>query len=161
MSWPTHTFRGVDYTFEHLKPFRLACGGLRVHVKMGAHVFCKEAESGDPNDLKFMDGRTVRTFCPIRYGMSLSLPQMLAACVAGYVYEGKGGKFLFKQSLPSPQGIYLIAFQMWPSKSPHYDVTMQINSAHNRPFVKKARFVKFDTAVAAVTSRQSIPWIKK
>lgn len=98
---------------------------------------------------------------PVRYGLSLTLGQCIMAASGGYVYEGTHRKFLFKQTLPSPQGIYLVAFQMWPNKSPHYDVTMQINSAHTRPFAKKARFARFDDVVTAVASGQAIPWAKK
>ncbi len=161
MSWVKHTFRGVEYTFDHLKPFSLGVAGVRIRVKPGAHVFCKETALGDPVDLKFMDGKTERTFCPVRYGLSLTLGQAIAAAIGGYVYEGSKGKFLFKQTLPAPQGVYLIAFEMWKNKSPHHDLTMQINSAHTRPHVAKARFSPFDEATRAVVNGQRVPWTKK
>lgn len=161
MSWDDHEFRGVTYSFGHLAPFTMVAGPLRIRVKPGAHVFCKECEPNDPADLIFMDGKTQRTFCPVRYGLSLTLGPTIVAASAGYVYEGKKGKFLFKQPLPAPQGIYLIAFQMWPNKSPHHDLTLQLNSAHTRPYAKKARFVKFEVAANAIANGQSVPWIKK
>ncbi|WP_423605666.1 hypothetical protein [Sphingomonas sp. MS122] len=161
MNWEKRTFRGVEYTFDHLRPFTMVVGGLRVRVKPGAHVFCKESQQGDPQDLKFMDGNTERTFCPVRYGLSQTLGQTIIAASNGYVYEGKHRKFLLKQSLPAPQGIYLIAFELWRNKGPHWDVTMQLNSAHNRPHVAKARFVRFSDAVAAVANGNNVGWIKK
>ena len=161
MSWPKHTFRGVEYEFGHLKPFPLPVAGQRVLVKFGAHVFCKEFQAIDPTDFVFMDGKTKRTFCPVRHGLSLSLGPTIVAASAGYVYEGGQGKFLFKQALPPPQGFYLIAFQMWQNTSPHYEVTLQLNSAHTRQFIKNSRFAKFADAVAAIANGQPIPWIKK
>jgi hypothetical protein len=115
----------------------------------------------DPADLRFLDGTKERTFCPVRYGLSLTLGQTIIAASEGYVYDGGKGKFVFKQALPAPQGIYLIAFELRRSASPHYDVTMQLNSAHNRPFAKKSNFAKFADAVSAIASGQPIAWTKK
>ena len=161
LSWPARTFLGVQYTFDHLRPFPLALGGVRLHVKFGAHVFCKEHDPNDPADLMFMDGRTPRTFCPVRYGLSQNLGQTIVAASAGNVFEGAKGKFLFKRTLPAPQGTYVIAFQMWPNKSPHFDVTMQLNSAHARAHTARARHVAFADAVAAVANGAHVQWKKK
>jgi hypothetical protein len=161
MPWEPHKFRGIEYTFNHLLPFKMTVGQLRVYVKSGAHVFCKESEPTDPDDLKFMDGKTVRTFCPVRYGLSSTLPQTMIVASSGYVYEGHSGKFLFKQPLPHPQGVYVIAFEMWKNKSPHYDVTLQLNSAHIRSYLAKKRFAKFADVVDAVSKGLPVRWTKK
>jgi len=161
MSWNECTIRGVNYAFDHLKPFTMVVGGLRVRVKFGAHVFCKEPEPSDHQDFRFMDGGTQRTFCPVRYGLSLTLGPALIAASNGYVYEGRKGKYIFKQTLPAPQGVYLLAFEMWRCKAPHYDVTMQLNSAHTRPYVAKSRFSRFDNVISAIANGDAIPWIKK
>lgn len=161
MSWPARTFQGVEYTFDHLRPFILPVAGVRLRVNFGAHVFCKEHDPSDPPELMFMDGRTPRTFCPVRYGLSQTLGQTIVAASAGNVFQGANGKFLFKQRLPAPQGTYVIAFQMWPSKSPHFDVALQLNSAHNRPHTARARHVAFADAVTAVANGDRVPWKKK
>ena len=161
MDWDKRTFRGVEYTFDHLLPFTMIVGGLRVRVKPGAHVFSKDVEPTDPEDLRFMDGKTERTFCPVRYGLSLNLGPTLIAASAGWVYEGKHGKFVFKLTLPPPQGLYLIAFEMWRCKAPHYDVTLQLNSAHVRTWAAWARFAKFEDTVAAVANGDRVQWKKK
>lgn len=108
-----------------------------------------------------MDGKTERTFCPVRYGLSLSLGPTIIAGSSGYVYESGRDRYHFKQTLPAHQGTYVIGFEMRPSKAPGVDVTLQLTTAHVRLHVKKGRFAVFADAVAAVANGGPVPWIKK
>ncbi len=158
--WPKCVYRGIEYTFDHLAPFTLVVNGKRVRVQFGAHVFCQDVKPGDPWDMRFHDGRTPRTFCPVRHGMSLTLGQRILAASNGEVFES-GRNLIFKDALPHPQGWYVIAFSLRRSNSPKYDVKMQLFSAHSRPQVSRSRKTDFSDAVTAIHLGQNIPWKKK
>lgn len=107
-----------------------------------------------------MDGKTPRTFCPVRYGLSQSLGQRIVAASAGDVFKS-GSKFVFKDYLGQPHGTYVIAFDMRPSKSPKFDVIIQLASAHPRqqvPWMKRTAFID---ALNAIKTGQPIVWKKK
>lgn len=160
MSWGKRTIQGTEYTFHHLEPFTFIVDGNRVRVALGAHVFSRKQTAGDKADLTFMDGKTARTFCQTRYGHCLHLPAVIIHEASGYVFSNHS-KFVFKGKLPGLSGPYVVAFEMRSSKSPKYDVKVQVVSAHHR---LKAAFMprcSFADAVKAVIDGSPIPWTKK
>ncbi|QXQ07445.1 hypothetical protein KX816_05310 [Sphingosinicellaceae bacterium] len=134
--------------------------GMRVRVAFGAHVFAMECKIGDPADLRFMDGKTPRTFCPIRYSHSQELPKSINDASGGDIYK-KGVNLVLKLAEPNGPGVYHVAFIARKSNSPKYDVKLQVLSAHVRPsavFMPKASFCD---VIRCTAEGQVIDWKKK
>lgn len=131
-----------------------------MRVNFGAHVFCQDVKPGHPLDMRYFDGKTPRTSCPVRHGLSQTLGQRIIAACNGDVFES-GKNMIFKDALPHPQGWYVIAFDLRCSNSPKYDIKMQIFSAHARPNVPRARKASLLDAVSAILSKKAVPWKKK
>lgn len=111
----------------------------------------------------FMDGKTKRTFDPLRYAYSTHLPAAIQTGVLGHVFAKKvpSRNYVFKSTLPGIAGTYIIAFEMRKSKSPKYDVVIQILSAHLTTAVARMHRADCTDLIDHVVSGAALQWTKK
>lgn len=86
---------GEAVDFTHLEPFTFTCvtegrpDGAVISVSFSNHCFTEsfvpEAHEGRPT-MRDDRGRE-RAFCPVRYGLSLRLPELVRALPAGQVFQ--------------------------------------------------------------------------
>ena len=86
--FPTLEISGEEFDFTHLEPFIMHVNSdmakkvLKVHVRFTNHCFTKGYESfyhpeGEP--IIYDHSGNGRTFCPIRYRLSLALPEIICS----------------------------------------------------------------------------------
>lgn len=93
------TFGGNDYLLDHLRGFRavvpakdpLAAPAV-LQVTFSCHVFSQKWEDGFDQERHFVEDGEPRAFCPVRYGCSIILPQLVNYHVQGKAYEGRDSK---------------------------------------------------------------------
>lgn len=163
MSWASRTYAGVTYTFNHLTPFTFGAHGKRIRVHCGAHAFTYEWKPGHPAAMLFMDGKTKRTFDPVRYNYSTHLPAAIIAGAGGHVFSKKvpPKSYVFKASIPGLKGTYVIAFEVRKSRSPKYDVVIQLLSAHLTQSVARMHRAQFSDVLDNRVNGTAVPWTKK
>lgn len=138
MKWGQFVVRGTPYDLTHLDPFimtvRAQAQGApirRVFVKFGSHCFTRDVEPHDHKDFHFPDGRSVRTFCPVRHGWSQGLPAIVRAARSGYAYSSRQQNFLLVE--PRSGAPYTAFFNLEPARSKKLDAVMTIVSAYEKP----------------------------
>jgi hypothetical protein len=86
--WWAHTHAGVRYTVDHLHPFRfsmelpatksLPARTVEIRVGFSCHAFTRAEAEGDAGLASYHDAaHKRRMFCPVRHGLSLSLPDIV------------------------------------------------------------------------------------
>jgi hypothetical protein len=104
----------------------------------------------------------VRCFCPIRYGRSLSLPQIIRDGVAGKAFFGQKRNYLITKRLPETVGPYAVFFNLERAKSKHFDVAMFVVSAYEKPQLPRSLpTITFATLVAKTARGEPIVRPKK
>lgn len=163
MSWASRTYNGVTYTFGHLTPFTFGAHGQRIRVHCGAHAFTCEWKPQHPANMVFMDGKTKRTFDPTRYNYSTHLPAAIIAGAGGHVFSKKvpPRSYVFKASIPGFKGTYAIAVEIRKSKSPKYDIVVQLLSAHLTQNVARMHRANFSDVLDWHVNGTAVQWTKK
>ena len=127
MSPPYHAplhIGGQVIEFSHLEPFQMHVDSvrtgksLRIHVRFMTHCFSKKFDpachpEGEPI-IHDASGRK-RTFCHIRYGISVRLPELILALnhpKAMVTQTAKERNWLHSVSIDEPQGKYHIFFEL-------------------------------------------------
>jgi hypothetical protein len=112
------------YDFSHLNPFlmdvvsRIAGKDLRIHVRFMTHCFTKKYDaSTHPSDelvLRDAGGRP-RTFCPVRYGLSFRIPNIIRELnnpKASVKQTAQQRNWLHSITVDQPMGKYHIFFEL-------------------------------------------------
>lgn len=110
---------------------------LRVHVTFTTHCFTEQFgkiphPNGDP--IIDEDTKRPRTFCPVRYGLSYSLPALVNGLSGAVVNQTAAQRnWVYSTTIASPAGPYHIFFEI--SRSPAHkrtwqDLDMVIESAY-------------------------------
>ena len=139
------TIGGQTYDFTHLEPFtftitsQLAKRDLRVHVTFSNHCFTRGYEPathpvGEPI---IPDGRRQRTFCPIRYRLSLALPDIIQGLMhpKAKVWETAAERnWCFSITVEDPDGPYHVFFEVRRSgqdKRQWQELNLVVESAYH------------------------------
>lgn len=102
-------------------------------VTFDEHTFTRKITAEDPPEhLCF----TNRVFCPVRYGLSLGLPALIAGFPYVRVYKTweRGGYVYFAAGVESPEGPYHIFFNVkrYDYSKKKKGVAMHVQSAYPR-----------------------------
>lgn len=139
------TIRNQAYDFVHLEPFKftiasqLAKRDLRVHVTFSSHCFSKGYDAqthpdGEPINLDSA-GRP-RTFCAIRYRLSLGLPTVIQGLnhPQAKVRETAARRnWAFSMTIQDPAGPYHVFFEIRrAAKEKPQDLNLVIESAYHQ-----------------------------
>lgn len=92
-------FGGAEYPLNHLASFRtvvpakdpLASPAV-LQVTYSCHVFSEKWVDGMDEERRYVEDAENRAFCPVRYGCSINLPQLVNYHVGGKAYEGRDSK---------------------------------------------------------------------
>lgn len=149
-------FGGAEYPLHHLSSVRvivpakdpLAAPAI-LQVTYSCHVFSEKWVDGMDEARRYIEDGEARAFCPVRYGCSINLAQLLNHHVGGKAYEGRdrnGAKnhFFYAEA----DGVaYPIFFRLGvATKIPHVHGVLHIISAYqnaNLPPRHKLQSVKF------------------
>ncbi len=144
--FPDLVLSGVKYDFSHLDPFMMivksdmAKKDLRIHVRFTNHCFTKgydrrDHPDGDPviSDHSGND----RTFCPIRYNLSLSLPAIIKSLTKPEEKVSQTAarrNWSYSITVDDPKGPYHLFFEI--RRTPQYerhlqDLNIVIESAYH------------------------------
>lgn len=90
------SFGGAEYPLNHLGSFRtvvpakdpLAAPAV-LQVTYSCHVFSEKWVDGMDEGRRYVEGKEIRAFCPVRYGCSINLSQLVNYHVAGKAFEGR------------------------------------------------------------------------
>lgn len=144
--FPALEISGNAYDFEHLDPFvmivnsDMARKSLRVHVRFTNHCFTRGYNSfshpaGEPA-IEDHSGNK-RTFCPIRYRLSLSLPDIIKRLINPQekVYQTFARRnWAYTVTIDDPAGPYHLFFEIRksPASERHLqDLSIVIESAYH------------------------------
>lgn len=110
-----------------------------------------------------MDGRTPRTFDATRYTYSTHLPNAIIGGANGYVFSKKNPpkSYVFKAGIPGIKGTYVVAFELRRSRSPKYDVVIQLLSAHLALNVARMHRAAFSEVLDGALNGTAVAWTKK
>ena len=86
--WRSHTHAGIFYSVDHLHPFRFRMDlpaknlhlarGVEIRVGFSWHTFTRAEDEADSEMQPYsMQAHERRIFCPVRYGLSHSLPEIV------------------------------------------------------------------------------------
>lgn len=122
--FPSLDISGVTYDFEHLNPFvmivksDMAKRNLRVHVRFTNHCFSKGYDkfSHPEGEVVILDhSGKERTFCPIRYRLSLSLPGIinkLCDPIEKVFQTAARRNWAYSLTIDDPSGPYHLFFEI-------------------------------------------------
>jgi hypothetical protein len=99
----TFNLAGVEYPLSHLSRFTVVVPAkdplsspATLQVTFSHHVFSEKwDEAFHTADHKFEEAGELRAFCPVRYGCSINLRDIIEYHVAGKVYLSRDGKGLW------------------------------------------------------------------
>lgn len=162
-------FEGVDYPLTHLRGLRVIvpakdplAAPATLQVTFSCHVYSEKWEGAKHTpERKFEDDGDVRAFCPVRYGCSIKLRDLIALGVRGKVYQGRDGNgvlnhFFYCDADGIPYPVY---FRLGRADRINgVDGILHIISAYQRPnLMARHRFqaVKFARLVHQTCPPQS------
>lgn len=163
MAWGKRTIQGVTYTFGHLDKFTMdvtpATAGAETYtllVDFHLHTFAREWRTTDTPDHRFRDGDDVRCFCPDRYSMSLTLPEMIRASNKAY-FSQEHNYLIFKPV--DNQAPYAAFFTMQRARARGYHAIMTVVSSYQKeglPPPSQLKSIGFATLVAKTAKGEAI-----
>lgn len=112
---------------------------LRVHVRFTTHCFSKkydEATHPVTEPILYDAGRRRRSFCPVRYDLSLRLPDLILGLnhlKAEVMQTAEERNWLHSVTLDDPAGKYQIFFELRrapPASSALQDLNLMVESAY-------------------------------
>lgn len=126
--------KGLD--FGHLEPFEFQCvtserpKGATIGVRFSNHCF---TEAYDPAKHEgrpiHMDGNRQRAFCPVRYGLSVQLPELVRALPEGHVFMTPETNYVRVELGGGVE--YRMFFNMRRAgKGTGHDISMYVESAY-------------------------------
>lgn len=125
----------VELDFSHLEPLELICvtesrpGGARISVRFSNHCF-SEAHDAEKHagQVVIADGGKQRAFCPVRYKLSLGLPDLVKALPESHVYLTPEANFVRVQI--AEEGEYRMYFNIRKAGADGFDLRMYVESAY-------------------------------
>jgi hypothetical protein len=137
------TFGNAQYPLEHLSSFRVVVGQKDplaapavLQVTISCHVFSEKWEDGMDEARRYIEDGETRAFCPVRYGCSIGLRQIVNYHIEGKAYEGRDSNgamnhFFYAEA----EGIaYPVFFRLGKAtKIPGVDGILHIISAYQNP----------------------------
>lgn len=144
--FPALTIGGQTYDFSHLEPFKftiasqLAKRDLRVHVTFSNHCFTRGYEVGTHpvGEPIILDGKRQRTFCPTRYRLSLTLPDVIQGLTHPKikVWETAAERnWCYSITVEDPAGPYHVFFEIrraGQDKRQWQDLNLVVESAYHQ-----------------------------
>jgi hypothetical protein len=136
---------GEVISLDHLNAFTFSVSStavgksLRVGVRFSNHCFTRaydaEVDGGEAISLRDAGGRQ-RTFCAIRYRLSLGLPTLISSFADSRVrvfQTAERRNWVYSMSIDSPQGPYHLFFEL--RRTPvinrqRWDLNMVVESAY-------------------------------
>lgn len=173
MIWKPFKCGDDEFDLGHLDPFTITVSSnapgpawvdRKVRVVFGCHTFTKEWEEGDDPSLRFEDEGHLRCFCPSRYALSVSLPDLIRQAATRQVhYNDKGSPFLTVHNIPGANGPYVIYFNaIKATKGGGLNVVVEVRSAHCKPgFVPTSPKILFATIVGLKAAGRPVNRPKK
>lgn len=167
MKWGKPRIGGEVYDLTHLDPMAVSIPPfgdgpkLSARVKFGAHVFTLAWSENYINELKFMDGKTPRCFCPIRYAHSKHLPGIFERSISGRVLFDPQKRLVVLGNPPGVLSPYAIFFRIQAARNERFDLLIDVVSAHEHPQLKAKFGMDFSKLAGIVASGGQIPWPKK
>ena len=138
--WESFATGGVNYTFEHLTDFEFICqdadgGDHAVLVSFTDHVFTRGGVDADRVVDAFPDCSRIPHgyLCPVRYQMSLRLPELIEHIARQKVWCLSGADRYGQVSVVDEQGVkqlYAVIFTLDRMKGRTQSLRMLIRSAH-------------------------------
>jgi hypothetical protein len=156
-------FEGINYTFDHLKPFTFAAAlnaaatlAVRVNVTFGCHCFT-EAYSADVHlpHHRYAHRGEVRAFDKTRYECSLLLPGLIEGMTLGRIYLADRQNYTYvaqirRSATTQPYSIFFDMRNGGTARNP--SVRMFVQSAYMRPLAapRNARSWRFVSLVGQI-----------
>jgi hypothetical protein len=145
------------FTLSHLRGVRLLIPAkdplqmpALLQVTFSTHVFSEKWNAAKHDaERRFEDKGDTRAFCPVRYGCSILLPDILKQCVGGKAHVGRDGNGHFNHFFYAiADGIpYPVYFRLAKAnRIKGVDGILHIISAYQRPGMKprhKFQAIKF------------------
>jgi len=141
--FPALTIGTLTYTFDHLKPFtfsfnsQLAKRELSIHVTFSTHCFSTAyAEERHPAGEPVIDsGARARTFCSVRYRLSLGLPGIVSSLNQPHIKVWQTAaqrNWAYSLKIDDPAGPYHVFFEVRraPPHKPQ-DLNLVVESAYH------------------------------
>ncbi len=137
------TFGNVSFPLDHLESFQIVIpaknpleSAAKLQVTFSCHVFSEKWIDGIDETRKYIEGHQRRAFCPVRYGCSIKLPDLIKYHVLGKAYESKDGngykRNFFYADADSIQ--YPIYFELSKATNiPNVAGILHIISAYQKP----------------------------
>jgi len=144
MSRDNFLLKGVEYPLAHLNSFRVTVPAKDplidpaiLQVTFSCHVFSEKWRNDEHEpEYRFRENSEERAFCPIRYGCSIGLQNIIDFHIAGKAFEGRDGNgnlnhFFYADA----DGIsYPVYFRLGKAnKIPGVDGILHIISAYQNP----------------------------
>lgn len=143
--FPALTIDGVTYDFAHLDPFtfkvtsQLAKRDLRVHVTFTNHCYSRgyDAATHPAGQPIIGNGKYKRTFCPIRYRLSHSIPAIVQGLTNPKVkvWETAAERnWCYSITIDDPSGPYHVFFEVrraGPDRRQWQDINLVVESAYH------------------------------
>lgn len=138
-----------EYPFGHLNSFRVVVqpkdlleAAAVLQVTYSCHVFSEKADGSQGEERLFTEKGEQRAFCPVRYGCSINLPQIINYHVGGKAFEGRDGNgklnhFFYADADGMPYPIYFRLGRA--SKIPGVHGILHIISAYQNPSLPARR----------------------
>ncbi|WP_248744162.1 MULTISPECIES: hypothetical protein [unclassified Pseudomonas] len=143
--FPALTIGGQTYDFSHLEPFtfaipsELAKRELRVHVTFSSHCFTQgyDAATHPVGEPIILDGaKRQRTFCAIRYRLSLVLPTVIKGLnnPQAKVRETAAMRnWAYSMTIQDPSGPYHVFFEVRrAAEDKPQDLNLVVESAYHQ-----------------------------
>ncbi|MCM2377867.1 hypothetical protein [Pseudomonas marginalis] len=142
--FPELTIGGQTYSFPHLEPFtftipsQLARRDLRVHVTFSNHCFSRgyeEATHPEGEPILLDGAKRQRTFCSIRYRLSLVLPAVIQGLnhPQAKVRETAALRnWAYSMTIDDPSGPYHVFFEVRrAAEDKPQDINLVVESAYH------------------------------
>lgn len=143
--FPTLTIGNQTYDFAHLEPFnimiasQLAKRDLSVHVTFSSHCFSKGYDAAahpDSEPILRDSAQRPRTFCAIRYRLSLGLPTVVQGWnhAQSKVHETATRRnWAYSMTIQDPAGPYHVFFEIRrAAKEKPQDLNLVVESAYHQ-----------------------------
>ncbi|WP_146037347.1 hypothetical protein [Novosphingobium guangzhouense] len=146
MTFGTFSLNGHEYPLGHLDPFEVTVAAKDplaspavLRVICSHHVFSVKWDDNEHTaDHEFTYNKERRAFCPVRYGCSIEIEDIVKYHINGKAYVSKDGKgisrhlfYAVADSIPYP-----VVFDLAKAKHiPEVDGIMRIISAYQKPLL--------------------------
>jgi hypothetical protein len=143
--WPRRAINGRVIDLSHLEPLVVLCPveklgrTLKIDVRFTNHCFTDhfDPEIHEPS-WKIMDGKKERVFCPRRYHLSRTLPEIITRLPTVAVNRTRSDRnFVFVATIEDEAGrYYSVFFRMKKERRNGCELSIVVESAYEYPDVR-------------------------